>query len=35
MMSMPLEDMSPLLPLEQLRAEMLIPLTPQSLGTVR
>jgi acetolactate synthase-1/2/3 large subunit len=35
MMSMPLEDMSPLLPLEQLRAEMLIPLTPQSLETVR
>jgi acetolactate synthase I/II/III large subunit len=35
MMSMPLEDMSPLLPLEQLRAEMLIPLTPQSLGAVR
>jgi acetolactate synthase-1/2/3 large subunit len=35
MMSMPLEDMSPLLPLERLRAEMLIPLTPQSLGTVR
>jgi acetolactate synthase-1/2/3 large subunit len=35
MMSMPLEDMSPLLPLEQLRAEMLIPLTPQSLGTIR
>ena len=35
MMSMPLEDMSPLLPLDQLRAEMLIPLTPQSLGTIR
>lgn len=35
MMSMPLEDMSPLLPLEQLRAEMLIPLTPQSLATAR
>ncbi|MCK9379672.1 MAG: thiamine pyrophosphate-binding protein [Sulfuritalea sp.] len=35
MISMPLEDMSPLLPLEQLRAEMLIPLTPQSLGTLR
>lgn len=35
MMSMPLEDMSPLLPLDQLRAEMLIPLTPQSLRTIR
>jgi acetolactate synthase-1/2/3 large subunit len=30
MLSMPLEDMSPLLPLEQLRAEMLIPLLPAS-----
>ena len=30
MLSMPLEDMSPLLPLEQLQAEMLIPLLPQS-----
>lgn len=35
MISMPLEDMSPLLPLDQLRAEMLIPLMPQSLGTIR
>ena len=30
MISMPLEDMSPLLPLEQLEAEMLVPLTPAS-----
>ncbi|MQY51561.1 thiamine pyrophosphate-binding protein [Rhodocyclus tenuis] len=30
MLSMPLEDMSPLLPLEQLTAEMLIPLLPAS-----
>ncbi|MGC0154880.1 thiamine pyrophosphate-binding protein [Chromobacterium vaccinii] len=30
MLSMPLEDMSPLLPLETLRAEMLIPLLPAS-----
>lgn len=29
--SMPLEDMSPLLPLEQLQAEMLVPLLPASL----
>ncbi len=32
MLSMPLEDMSPLLPLAQLQAEMLIPLLPQSLA---
>ncbi|WP_240189517.1 thiamine pyrophosphate-binding protein [Azonexus hydrophilus] len=32
MLSMPLEDMSPLLPLEQLQAEMLIPLSPASLA---
>jgi acetolactate synthase-1/2/3 large subunit len=31
MLSMPLEDMSPLLPLAALEAEMMIPLTPQSL----
>lgn len=31
MASMPLEDMSPLLPLEQLQAEMLTPLSPASL----
>lgn len=30
MLSMPLEDMSPLLPLAELEAEMIIPLTPQS-----
>jgi len=30
MLSMPLEDMSPLLPLEELRAQMLVPLLPQS-----
>ena len=35
MLSMPLEDMSPLLPLEQLQAEMLIPLLPQSLAVKR
>lgn len=35
MLSMPLEDMSPLLPLAQLLTEMLIPLTSQSLGAVR
>ena len=33
--SMPLEDMSPLLSLEQLRTEMLIPLSPQSLEAIR
>lgn len=32
MLSMPLEDMTPLLSLEALEAEMLIPLTPQSLA---
>ncbi|MEI7614568.1 MAG: thiamine pyrophosphate-binding protein [Betaproteobacteria bacterium] len=32
MLSMPLEDMSPLLPLEQLAAEMLIPLHPASIA---
>lgn len=31
MLSMPLEDMSPLLPLEKLKAEMLVPLTEASL----
>lgn len=31
MLSMPLEDMSPLLPLERLKAEMLVPLTEASL----
>jgi acetolactate synthase-1/2/3 large subunit len=30
MLSMPLEDMSPLLPIEELEAEMIVPLTPQS-----
>lgn len=35
MLSMPLEDMSPLLPLEQLQAEMLIPLSPASLAARR
>ncbi|MDR0777706.1 MAG: thiamine pyrophosphate-binding protein [Azonexus sp.] len=35
MLSMPLEDMSPLLPLEQLRAEMSIPLHPASLSAPR
>jgi acetolactate synthase-1/2/3 large subunit len=30
MLSMPLEDMSPLLPLEELKREMMIPLLPQS-----
>lgn len=35
MISMPMEDMSPLLSLEQLQAEMLIPLTPASLRCVR
>jgi acetolactate synthase-1/2/3 large subunit len=35
MLSMPLEDMSPLLPLDVLRGEMLIPLTPNSLAAVR
>jgi len=32
MLSMPLEDMSPLLPLEQLQAEMQRPLSSQSLA---
>jgi len=31
MLSMPLEDMSPLLPLAQLQAEMLVPLSEASL----
>lgn len=35
MLSMPLEDMSPLLSLEQLREEMLVPLLPQSLRAQR
>lgn len=35
MLSMPQEDMSPLLSLEQLQAEMLIPLTPASLAAKR
>lgn len=35
MMSMPLEDMSPLLPLRQLEEEMLIPLLPQSIQVSR
>lgn len=35
MLSMPLEDMSPLLPLAQLQAEMLIPLLPQSFAVQR
>lgn len=35
MISMPLEDMSPLLPLRQLEEEMLIPLLPQSLQVNR
>ncbi|MHC5347907.1 thiamine pyrophosphate-binding protein [Metapseudomonas furukawaii] len=35
MTSMPLEDMSPLLPLEQLQAEMLVPLSPVSLAVRR
>jgi len=35
MLSMPLEDMSPLLPLEQLQAEMLVPLSPASLAARR
>lgn len=35
MVSMPLEDMSPLLPLERLEAEMLVPLTPASLAARR
>jgi acetolactate synthase-1/2/3 large subunit len=33
--SMPLEDMSPLLPLETLRAEMMVPLLPASLEATR
>lgn len=33
--SMPLEDMSPLLPLAQLQAEMLVPLLPQSINVFR
>ena len=32
MTSMPLEDMSPLLPLDRLQAEMLVPLSPVSLA---
>lgn len=35
MLSMPLEDMSPLLPLKQLQEEMLVPLLPQSLQAQR
>ncbi|MCF8198593.1 MAG: thiamine pyrophosphate-binding protein [Sulfuritalea sp.] len=35
MVSMPLEDMSPLLPLRQLEEEMLIPLLPQSIQVSR
>lgn len=35
MLSMPLEDMSPLLPLEQLQAEMLVPLDPASIAARR
>ena len=35
MLSMPLEDMAPLLTLEQLSAEMLVPLTPASLAAPR
>lgn len=35
MLSMPLEDMSPLLPLEQLKVEMLVPLLPVSQSTAR
>lgn len=35
MVSMPLEDMSPLLPLERLEAEMLVPLAPASLAARR
>jgi acetolactate synthase-1/2/3 large subunit len=35
MLSMPLEDMSPLLSLEQLSAEMLVPLAPASLAVQR
>lgn len=35
MISMPLEDMSPLLPLETLKAEMLVPLTDASLRCTR
>jgi acetolactate synthase-1/2/3 large subunit len=30
MLSMPLEDMSPLLSLQELEAEMIVPLLPQS-----
>jgi acetolactate synthase-1/2/3 large subunit len=33
--SMPLEDMSPLLPLETLKAEMIVPLLPASLDAPR
>lgn len=33
--SMPLEDMSPLLPLSQLQAEMIVPLLPASLNIER
>ena len=35
MLSMPIEDMAPLLPLEALRAEMSAPLAPESLRAVR
>ncbi len=35
MLSMPLEDMSPLLPLDQLQREMLVPLQPASLNVKR
>jgi acetolactate synthase-1/2/3 large subunit len=35
MISMPMEDMSPLLPLERLQAEMMIPLTEASLRCER
>lgn len=35
MLTMPIEDMSPLLPLEDLRAEMAVPLAPESLRAER
>ena len=35
MVTMPIEDMSPLLPLETLRAEMAVPLAPESLKATR
>ncbi len=35
MVTMPIEDMSPLLPLESLRAEMACPLVPESLRAKR